>query len=103
MSAARRHASSAASVVLGAALAAVAFGGKGGSDLGRNTWVELGLVLAGGLMIAAAVAYARGPRLYGAGSLILFSALAALTALSVLWSIVPDQSWAEANRTLAYL
>ncbi|HEX8855517.1 MAG TPA: O-antigen ligase family protein [Thermoleophilaceae bacterium] len=81
----------------------MAFGGKGGSDLGRNTWVEIGLVVAAGLVIAAAVAYGPTRRLDGGASLLFFGALAALTALSVLWSIVPDATWSEANRTLAYL
>lgn len=104
MSAARRYASSAASVLLGAALAAVAFGGKGGSDLTRITWVEICIVLAAGLAAAIAAAYGPGERpLYGGAPLLLLAALAALTALSVLWSIVPDASWVEAGRTLAYL
>ena len=58
----RRHASSAASVLLGAALAAIAFVAKGGSDLATLTGVELALVIACALLIAAAVVHGRrGP------------------------------------------
>ncbi|MFX8335607.1 hypothetical protein ABTL52_20360, partial [Acinetobacter baumannii] len=33
----------------------------------------------------------------------LFALLAALTALSIAWSVQPGNSWLEANRTLSYL
>jgi hypothetical protein len=99
----RRYASSAASVLLAVAFAAVAFGAKGGSDLSRLTTVELALVVAGGVLVAAGVVHGRKGRLDGGTALVAFSALAGLTALSVLWSIAPDLSWIEANRTLIYL
>ena len=58
----RRHASSAASVAPGRALAAIAFVAKGGSDLATLTGVELALVIAGALLVAAAVLHGRrGP------------------------------------------
>ena len=98
-----RFASAATSAALGLALAAVAFGAKGGSDLGRVTAVELFLVLAGGVAVAGAAAYGRMRSLPGAPALALFALLAAVTALSVVWSIAPELSWIEANRTLAYL
>ena len=41
--------------------------------------------------------------LYGGGPLLAFGALAGLTALSVLWSLAPADSWIEAARTFAYL
>jgi hypothetical protein len=41
--------------------------------------------------------------LYGGGPLLAFGALAALTGLSVLWSLAPADSWIEAARTFAYL
>jgi hypothetical protein len=99
----RRYASSAASVALGAALATVAFVAKGGSDLATTTWVELALVIGGALVVAAAVLHGRGGSLDGGFALLAFVALAGVTALSVLWSVAPDLSWNEANRTLAYL
>jgi O-Antigen ligase len=99
----RRHASSAASVLLGAALAAIAFVAKGGSDLATLTGVELALVIACALLVVAAVVHGRSGPLYGSFALLAFAALAGLTALSVLWSITPDLSWIEANRTFTYL
>ena len=99
----RRHASSAASVLLGAALAAIAFVAKGGSDLATLTGVELALVIACALLIAAAVVHGRRGPLDGGFALLAFAALAGVTALSVLWSIAPDLTWIEANRTFTYL
>ena len=99
----RRYASSGASVLLGAAFAAVVFVAKGGSDLATLTWVELALVIGGSLVVVAAVVHGREGALDGGFALLAFVALAGVTALSVLWSIAPDQSWIEANRTLTYL
>jgi hypothetical protein len=99
----QRYASSAASVLLGAAFAGVAFGAKGGSDLASLTWVELALIVVGGLLIAAGALHGRSGALHGGAALTMFVALAAVTTLSVLWSIAPDLTWIEANRTLTYL
>ena len=99
----RRYASSGASALIGAALAAVAFEAKGGSELTRSTTVEALVVVGCGAVLALLVAYGRTERLPGVWALAAFGALAVLTALSVLWSIVPELSWLEANRTLAYL
>jgi tetratricopeptide (TPR) repeat protein len=98
-----RVASFAASAALGAAFAAVAFVAKGGQILGSATAVEVALIVAGGLVAAVAIVWGRSGGIAGALTLALFGALAALTALSVTWSITPDASWIEANRTLAYL
>ena len=92
-----------AALLLAAALAGVAFGAAGGTQLGRTTVVELLMVLLGGAVVAAAVVWGRGGPLYGAASLFLFAALAALTALSVTWAIVPELAYIEAGRTFAYL
>ena len=99
----RRYASSAASVLIGAALAGVAFGAKGGSNLSSLTTVEIALVIAGALLVAAAVVHGRRDKLDGGSALLAFVALAVLTTVSVLWSIAPDLTWVEANRTLTYL
>ena len=40
---------------------------------------------------------------WGGVTLLLFAALAALTFASIAWSVQPDNSWVEANRTVAYL
>ena len=91
-------------VALSAALAAVAFvAGDGSSDLSANTWVQVGLLVLGAaaliwwLLVRSAV---PGP---GRGALVWFAALALLTYVSIAWSVAPDTSWLEANRTLSYL
>ncbi len=43
-----------------------------------------------------------GRRVYGAWSMGLLLALAALSALSVVWSVQPDASWQDAGRLFAY-
>jgi hypothetical protein len=64
-------------------------------------WVDSALILAGGGAMGALVITRR----QGAGRLTLglFGALAVLTALSIAWSVAPDQSWEESGRTAAYL
>jgi tetratricopeptide (TPR) repeat protein len=95
---------SAASVaLLGAALAAVAFGAAGGTELGRTTVVELLLVIASAAVVAIALAYGPPGSLYGGTALVAFAALTLVTGLSILWSIAPDLSFIEAGRSLAYL
>jgi hypothetical protein len=90
-------------VILGGALAGVAFGAAGGTALSRTTTVEILMVLVSAAVIAAAVLWGGRSPVFGAGALLLFAALAALTTLSVLWSIVPELSYVEACRTFAYL
>ncbi|HEY2602852.1 MAG TPA: O-antigen ligase family protein [Thermoleophilaceae bacterium] len=99
----QRYASSAASVLIGAAFAAVAFGAKGGSNLASLTWVEIVVIVVGALLVAAAVVHGRRDSFDGGTALFAFVALAAVTIFSLLWSIAPDLSWVEANRTLTYL
>jgi hypothetical protein len=93
--------------VLGAAiaagLAAIAFEAKGGLELEPTTTVEIALTLGGGLIVAASLlAGDRRPR-YGLGAVLAFALLAALTGVSVLWSVQPSDSWIESGRTFAYL
>ncbi len=97
-----------AALAAGTALALVlaAFVAAGGLRLERTANVLIALMLAGAALVAAAVI--RRPRtadapLYGGVPLLLFGLLSAFTALSVLWSIAPSDSWVEASRTLAYL
>jgi hypothetical protein len=100
-------------VVLAAAFAAIVFVGTGGTDLGPNTWVEIALLAAGAVSVVALVVLSTGPRgaagsptrqiAWSAATVSLFAALAALTYLSIAWSVQPATSWVEANRTLAYL
>src|SRR5205814_5799159 len=98
-----RVASFAARALLGGAFAATAFAAGGGDLLDRSTTVEMALVLASGAVVAVAVARARPGRIGGSLALGAFVLYAALTAISILWSIDPNLTWVEANRTLAYL
>lgn len=91
-------------VTLAGALAAIAFIGNGGLQLGSSTLVEVAVILVVGLLVAVAVVFAAvDTPLYGGTALAGLAALAAITALSILWSLHPADSWIETNRTLAYL
>ena len=91
-------------VTLAGSLAAIAFIGNGGLQLGSSTLVEIAVILAAGLLVAAALVFAAADTpLYGGASLAAVAGLAAITALSILWSLHPADSWIETNRTLAYL
>jgi len=96
-----------ADLVLGVALATgfglIVFAATGGTELASNTWVEIALIAIGaGCGLAVILLGARG-RAWGAVTLALFAALAALTYASIAWSVQPANSWVEANRTLSYL
>ncbi len=93
---------SAASVALGGAIAAIAFGASGGTQLGRTTIVELAIIVVAGLALGVAVLRRDRP-LHGGAAVALFAVLAIVTALSMSWSIAPDLTLQEAGRTLAYL
>jgi O-Antigen ligase len=102
-----RRAGVSTDVAVGALLAAgfalVVFVATGGTDLGPNTWVQIALlVVAAGCALALVFVRPQG-RVEGAVALGLFAALAALTYLSIAWSVQPATSWTEANRTLSYL
>jgi hypothetical protein len=86
-----------------AALSLYVFVTTGGIDLGSNTWAELVLVLLGAGAGVAVMLRGRGGRGWGAAAVALFAALAALTIASIAWSVQPETSWIEANRTLSYL
>jgi hypothetical protein len=81
----------------------VTFVAGGGLNLAQMTVVELTLTIAGGLLVAAAVLFGRGgARAYGAWSIALLLAFTALTAISVVWSVQPDDSFKDAGRMLSY-
>ena len=90
-------------VILAALFVAVAFVGKGGTEIGRLVSVEIGLTLLAGLALAAAIVLGSASRLHGVGPVVGFVLLALVTGLSISWSVAPDESWIEANRTLTYL
>jgi len=90
-------------LILGAALAGVAFGAEGGTELTRTTVTEIAMVAVSAVVVAAAFLWGRSGAVRGVTTLLLFALLALLTALSVLWSIAPELTYVEAGRTFAYL
>ena len=91
-------------VLVGLVLAAVAFGADGGLRLERTTWTEVALILGGALLVAWGLLTGRAAgRLHGGLTLLAFAALGVFTAVSIVWSVAPGDSWLEANRTFAYV
>lgn len=84
-------------------LAVLAGTATSGSDLPANTWGEIALVVVAAFLAGALIVRRVRVTGWAAVSLISFAALALLTALSISWSVTPDQSWLEAARTTAYL
>lgn len=85
------------------ALSLVAFVSGAGLSQTSATEVEMALTLGGGLAVAAAIAVApAAARPHGRLAVGLMLALAALTALSVSWSVQPDASWQQAALIVAY-
>jgi hypothetical protein len=96
-----------ADALIGAGLAGglvlLAFLTTGGTDLSPNTWVQIGLLVVAATAAASVLLLGAPGRRWGALTLLLFAALAALTFASIAWSVQPANSWLEANRTLSYL
>jgi hypothetical protein len=87
-----------------AGLAGTAFGGAGGIRLEDAVPVEMAVTAVGCGLAGAAVFIGKGPvRIYGMVTLGVLAALTVWTALSIIWSVQPSDSWIEANRTLSYL
>jgi len=81
----------------------VAFLAGGGLNLAHMTAVEMALTIGSAVVVAGTVLFARAsPRSYGVWSVGLLVAFTALTTLSVVWSVQPDDSWQDAGRMLAY-
>jgi Tetratricopeptide repeat/O-Antigen ligase len=88
---------------LAALLVAVAFVARGGAAIDGTTRASIGLTLLGAATTAvAALAAPAGRRLWGGVTLALLGALTVLTAVSISWSIAPDDSWRDANVVLGY-
>ena len=90
-------------LILGGAIAGVAFGAQGGTELTRTTVTEIAMVAAGAGVMAAAFLWSRSGAIHGVTTVLLFALLALLTAVSVLWSISPELTYIETGRTIAYL
>ena len=96
-----------ADLVVGVALATgfglIVFAATGGTELAPNTWVQIALIAIGAACGLAVILLGARGRAWGAVTVALFAALAALTYASIAWSVQPANSWVEANRTLSYL
>jgi hypothetical protein len=75
----------------------------GGLRLERTTDVLIGYLLAAAGLCAAALVRRPGRPLHGGLTLLAFALLAAITALSIIWSLSPSDSYLESGRTLAYV
>lgn len=77
---------------------------KTGSNVSATTPPLLGLTAVSGVVcVLTALLARRTSRPWGAGTLSAAAALVLLTGLSIGWSVAPDASWFETNRTLAYV
>jgi hypothetical protein len=90
-------------VGLGAGLVLLAFVTNAGGDLAPTTWSEIALTLLGAGICGSVIWFGSPGRAWGAVTIALFAVMAAFTALSIAWSVKPDNSWLAANQTLAYL
>ncbi len=90
-------------LIIGAALAGIAFGAEGGTELTRTTVAEIAMVAVSAAVVAAAFLWGRAGAIEGVTTLLLFALFALLTAVSVLWSIAPELTYIEAGRMFSYL
>jgi O-antigen ligase len=69
-----------------------------------ESWLQIGLYVAGLGAAAAWISRGSGPQTSREGwlGIALLTAFGAWCALTMLWSVAPDQSWLEANRSLTY-
>lgn len=75
-----------------------------GSSVSATTPPLLAVTAISGLIgVLAALFAARAARNWGAGTLLAAVAVVVFTGLSITWSVAPDLSWFETNRTIAYV
>jgi hypothetical protein len=92
-----------ATILTGAIICFVTFVAGGGLHLGPMTTVEMALTIGSGLVVAATILFMPPHgRVYGLWPVGLLLAFTALTALSVIWSVQPDDSFKDTGRMLAY-
>ncbi len=105
---ASRRALSNGALAIGLAAALVAFvfvvgGGLGPAPTAAGTWTEILLIVIAAALAMVVIVFGAPGRPWGVWALALFAAVTALTAVSMAWSVAPDQSWLSANQTLSYL
>lgn len=90
-------------LLIAALLCLITFYATGGLNPETMTRTEIALTIGAGLALAGAVLAVRGGRpAYGLAPALLLGAFAALSAISIVWSVQPDESWRDAGRLLAY-
>jgi hypothetical protein len=90
-------------LLIAGVLCLAAFLAGGGLSLPRMTTTEMVFTIGSGVIVAATVLFApTRDRAWGAWPVGLLVAFTALTALSVIWSVQPDDSFKDAGRMLAY-
>jgi hypothetical protein len=95
-----------AGLVLAAAAVALAFTTTGGLDDvagAGDTWSEIAITVLGAVACGAVVLLSRRGRAWGGATVGLFAAVTVFTALSIAWSVAPDDSWQSASQTVGYL
>ena len=101
-----RRLSAGTNFVLGLGLAALltllALTSMAGADIG-STWSEIGLTAVGAGVGVGVIVFGARSTAFSGVVVGLFAVLTAFTALSIIWSIRPDQSWLASNQMLAYL
>src|SRR4051794_15272573 len=94
------------SILALALLAACAYAAfaHGAVRIPDESWLQIGLYVAGMCAAGAWLARGSGPRTSREGwlGIALLTAFGAWCALTMLWSVAPDESWLEANRSLTY-
>jgi hypothetical protein len=86
-----------------AGLCLIVFYATGGLRLETMVRTEIALTIAAGLVLAGAALTVRGGRpAYGLWPVLALLAFAVLGAVSIIWSVQPDESWRDAGRMLAY-
>jgi hypothetical protein len=90
-------------LLVAAASCLISFYAKGGLNVESMTATEMALTVVSGAIVAlvALLAPARG-RVHGVWPAVLLFAFAALSAVSIVWSVQPEYSWLDAGRLLAY-
>ena len=100
------RANATAAVILAALLVTLAFTTSGGFSAvasAGDTWSEIVIMVLGSAASAATGVLGGRGRAWGAVTVAMFAVLAALTAVSIAWSVQPDYSWQDAGQTVAYL
>jgi len=91
-------------VVVAALLVWVATEARTGDNVSVTTPPLLAATVIAGLVAVASALWApRGSRAWGAGTVLAALAVVVVTGLSISWSVSPESSWFEANRTFAYV